>query len=63
MKKESENIFGGNTIDNVINDYHKRTNVDYKKLSNSDKKLIDQIDLCLKNLSRKGKEYWGTYYG
>ncbi len=50
-------------VNDVILDYHKRTNVDYKKLSHSDKKLIDQIDLCLKNLSRKGKEYWGTYYG
>jgi hypothetical protein len=35
---------------------------DYKKLSLSDQKIIDEIDRLLKKLSKDGREYWQTYY-
>ena len=43
-------------------DYHERTNEDYKKLSQKDKRIIDEIDKLLKNLSEDGKDYWQEYY-
>ena len=46
----------------VIEDYHKRTNDDYKKLPLSDQKIIDEIDRLLKKLSEVGRDYWQTYY-
>jgi hypothetical protein len=65
MKKEnirsSKEVIGHSR--EVVESYHKRANCDYAKLSYSDKKLINQIDLCLKNLSENGREYWAAYYG
>jgi len=59
MKKSKEKT----VVDDDFLDVHKRTNEDYKKLHISDKRLINQIDLCLENLSAKGREYWAAYYG
>ena len=44
---------------NVVIDYMKE---DYKKLSPSDKKIIDEIDRLLKKLSEKGRDFWQVYY-
>lgn len=46
----------------VVEDFHKRTNEDYKKLQVSDRNIIDEIDNLLKRLSEDGRDYWDSYY-
>ncbi len=37
--------------------------IDLKSLTDSDRKIIEQIDVLLKQLSEEGREYWMAYYG
>lgn len=46
----------------IIENYHKTADDDYKRLSLPDQKIIDEIDRLLKKLSEDGRDYWGTYY-